>query len=502
MDLVTTSFRVGLMEDPEQIVAVSPNIVSGGGLAASPPDPNHCKLAVSLVDGLGNARAQRVAGDVTLDGTGRAVIGGRPVRFGVDNTPPTIQQTAGPMSWATVTSSTAPPTVFQFGVSDDAGLGPTPVDLVVTRTARADHGHGTDTGDPAGAPRSFCATAVHADGTLTFASMSSTSCATIPSTGAFKIPSHLNGSYRVTAWPRDRAGNSNNGIGGRGVLVDGTAPTIAGVTAPTAFTAWTSPAFGVDATDNLELPSTPAFVSVGYGGALTFLDDMPRSTTSLLDNAYPATFSGLRPASSFVRSIAFPAAGGLPGGRILASAAHVTVTDAAGNVATRSVQIPAGQVFASTLPRKPGDELADLQATTFRVEIASQTASNSVTISRRSNAGVPDVAYLHIRQVGSIQLASSNWNGPLAQLRLMKRVGTAPDGSPTYLARSWAGFLSGLEDDPDAGTRTATMSHTVRASALEETTVTTTATYQVILVGVTTTGDAMVFGPVSVTVVP
>ncbi|AHG90460.1 Ig domain protein group 2 domain protein [Gemmatirosa kalamazoonensis] len=467
-------------------------------------------VAISLVDALGNRRNQRVGsgvggGPLTINATGTAVSGNQFVSFGVDVAAPTVQQTAG-FTQNTVTTNGAPLT-FQFAGADETGFGLNPILVTVSRTARI-----SSTTTPVGnqpdvasnsslttsAPGTYCAISADAAGNLTFADTPGGTCAPIAVAGSITLPGNANGQYSITAQARDQAGNVSTSVT-RIVVVDAKAPFAGGISLPQVITGNQPANFTVAASDNLELGSVSA--SIGYTGTLN-LRYPPVAIGTAFDNVFTANNQAIAlTVPNFVRSIAFTSAAGAPGSPIIASEVSAIVADLANNTAVATVQIPRNNIAGTPQSFATGSVVSNLITFSLQAFTGNNAPGNAITISGGGTANTATSATIQTVQTGT----AGTFISPFQRIELYVNTGLGPNGAPTYqfIGSIPAGLV---QDNPAAfpGQRVITSSFTLTSA----TTPLIFApqggqnTYDVIAVGVSANGDALIAGPIQVNVIP
>ena len=503
VDRVTVQFFAGTSTNATTL-AGGTAITTGAQLAPSTSNTAN-NLAVRMVDALGNRRDQRVASGVggvplTINATGTSVSGNNFLSFGVDISAPTIAQTAG-FSTNTVTSNGAAQT-FQFAGSDETGFGLNPILVTVSRTARAANGNAADVASDnsatASAPSTWCATAADAGGNLTFATTAGGTCAPIAVAGGITIPAGLNGQYTINAQARDQAGNISTTLT-RIVLIDAKAPVAGGISLPQTLTGGQPSTFTVAASDNLELGSVAA--SIGYGGAINLR--YPESTIgSAFDTNFPANNQALAlTVPQFVRSVAFTNVAGTPGSPVVADQASAIVSDLANNTAVATVNIPRNNVAGTPQSFATGSTITNVITFTAAAFTGNNAPGNTITISGGATANQPTSATIQTVQTGTAGVFIS----PFQRIELYVNTGLGPNGAPTY--RFIGTIPAGLvQDNPAAfpGQRVITSSFTLTSSTSPFIVAPQGGqnSYQVIAVGVSANGDALVVGPITVNVIP
>jgi uncharacterized protein YjdB len=501
VDRVTTQFFAGS--------STSANTLAGGtaittGSQLSPnPSNTAFNLAVRMVDALGNARNQRVGTgtggvNLTIDATGTAVSGNNFVSFGVDIAPPTISQTAGQTANATVNTNANQ--TFQFAGSDETGFGTNPILITMSRTARSSTGGGNDTNSPTGAPSTYCATAIDAGGNVTFSDNAGGTCNPIATPGTVIIPAGLNGQYSITAQARDQAGNVSGTVN-RIILVDTKAPVIGGVGLPQTITGNAAATFPTSATDNLEIGAARG--EVDYAAVLAF--QFPEQT---LGTAFDNVFTGsINPINitipQFVRSITTTTGTTPNATRQPATNFRAVVLDVAGNLAFSNLPIPIGNLgnLSGTSPFVSANPVSNVTFFASNAVVGNNAPASTVTISGSGANNVPTTATINTYQLG----AQNVFISPFSRIELYVQV-PALAGAPTtyrFIGTVPAGLV---QDNPATApgqrqiqsifTLTPTTSPLIVAPTAG------TNTYNIVAVGITSNGDALVAAPVTVNVVP
>jgi hypothetical protein len=456
-----------------------------------------------MVDALGNARNQRVGTgtggvNLTIDATGTAVSGNNFVSFGVDIAPPTISQTAGQTANATVNTNANQ--TFQFAGSDETGFGTNPILITMSRTARSSTGGGNDTNSPTGAPSTYCATAIDAGGNVTFSDNAGGTCNPIATPGTVIIPAGLNGQYSITAQARDQAGNVSGTVN-RIILVDTKAPVIGGVGLPQTITGNAAATFPTSATDNLEIGAARG--EVDYAAVLAF--QFPEQT---LGTAFDNVFTGsINPINitipQFVRSITTTTGTTPNATRQPATNFRAVVLDVAGNLAFSNLPIPIGNLgnLSGTSPFVSANPVSNVTFFASNAVVGNNAPASTVTISGSGANNVPTTATINTYQLG----AQNVFISPFSRIELYVQV-PALAGAPTtyrFIGTVPAGLV---QDNPATApgqrqiqsifTLTPTTSPLIVAPTAG------TNTYNIVAVGITSNGDALVAAPVTVNVVP
>ncbi|WP_148306074.1 FG-GAP repeat domain-containing protein [Gemmatirosa kalamazoonensis] len=498
---VATQFFAGAAASVAALTSGTP-VKTGADLAPNGSNTAY-NLAATFTDALGNARSQRVAsgaggGQLAIGAGGTSVSGGQPVSFGVDVAAPTLAQTSG-FAQNTVTSSLAAQS-FAFAGADDQGFGVNPILVTVTRTARI-----ASTTNPVGGqpdvpsnhsyaafwPSTYCAVAVDAHGALVF-DYGYYGCQPIAVAGSVRIPAGLQGQYQITAQARDMAGNLSPAIK-RTLVIDATAPFVAGLTMPAAIAGGGSATFYTSASDNLELGWVSG--AVGYAGtpyALQYPD-------AILGTAFDAIFGASSTSipvvvPRFVRSIATMTGTGAQSAPAAASTFTAFVTDVVYNTQSLSIVMPSGIVIGAPVPITTPNPVTNLQ--TFVVHT---TNDASPTISAGATAGVPTTISARVEQTGPY----GQFVSPFERIEIWVRTGTAPNGQALH--RLVGTVLPGAVTDRAVnGDRLVATELPIAVGSPDIAAPTGggSRTYDLLAIGVTVAGDAIVAGYTTVTVVP
>jgi hypothetical protein len=321
-----------------------------------------------------------------------------------------------------------------------------------------------------------------------------------------------NGQYRVRIFVRDQAGNASDTLS-RSAVIDNTNPAVGGVSIPQTINGNQPATFTTSATDNLELAR--AYGQVAYGvapiagyGAGTFEFAFPESATNL-GTAFDRVFTASAPAinitiAQFVRSVLFtnqgtgivPATTGTLASSLVAVAEDLVARQGANRAFIPAANI--NQAGGLTTFNNNGTTPNSINTFVFDVTDANQGGnfSTASTITLGNAGNTPTSLTFRIRQSGGlnvftspfqrIELFASQLGGPA----VYQRIGTLPNGfvtdDPAATARTITAQLPGF-------TFPARFTNSVLATG-------TTIQYNVIAVGISSSGDAVVSQPVIVTI--
>jgi uncharacterized protein YjdB len=518
VDRVSTTFLAALNANltsltTANVFAGGTAFANGGTLAAANSNTAYSAIA-RFVDVLGNARNQLVQNAPTVV-NGQVTAAGTALTFGVDLSAPTISvANATDINGVVVNASNqgSANNSVSLSYSDDIGFGALPIQILGTRQARPGE-------DPTAAVRTYCFTGV-TGGAATFNALSTTetglACAFVSVAGqsAIQLSNTLTGQYELTIRTRDQAGNlSANAVVTR--YVDVIAPTVQGISLPQTLTGNAPAQFTTGATDNLELgqaygqvgyAAAPATLGTGnftiaYTQSLTQLGSPFGAITASVNNSIPINVP------SFIRSVTFTN-GGVPGAVSTANLAQTVtavVTDAAlapnaqANQGATTLAIPAGNIaqtnFGATIFATGNQTSAvnnfalsfNTNSTAFPTQLSLGGTTNAPTSGTFSVATQGQVNAF-INPFVRVELYYSQAGGPA----VYQFLGTAPVGIVTDVP---ANFATGR-------TITSNFVFTPLGSLLARgVTSTTSLTYNVIAVGITANGDALVSTPTQVTII-
>jgi uncharacterized protein YjdB len=520
VDRVTTSYFAQLVANLASLTAA--NVFTGGtqfsnGSQLAAANQNTAYAAIArFVDVLGNARNQLVEqGTITLTAQGQIAASGTPITFGVDLSAPTLSvPNAGTINGVIVNAAnqaTAPASI-SLAYSDDIGFGATPIDIQGTRRAR-----GSGNGTPTAAVSIYCFNGITA-GAATFSTTAATSCpfVAVAGTNAIAVSSALTGQYEFTIRTRDQAGNlSSTAVVTR--YVDITAPTVQGISLPQTLTGNAAAQFTTGATDNLELGQ--AYAQVGYGAAPAGFGTGPFQiayTQSLTQLGAPfgdisASVNNSIPLNvpSFIRSVTFTAAGGVPqtpSAANLAQSIVAVVTDAAlapaapANQGTATLAIPAGNIaqggFGATI-FDTGNQTSDING--FSLSFSNGAAAFPAQISLGGTANAPTTGTFSVTTTGQVNA----FINPFVRVELYYLQVNSP-AVYQFLGTAPVGIVTDDVTAPAATGRAITSNFVftpVGTPLARGVTSTTSVAYNVIAVGITANGDALVSNPFTVTVI-
>jgi uncharacterized protein YjdB len=523
VDRVTTTFFAQLISNLSSLTAA--NVFNGGtqfsnGSQLAAANQNTAYAAIArFVDVLGNARNQLVEqGPIALDANGQIATVGVPVTFGVDLSAPTISNpNASTINGVVVNAANqnVAANSLQLAYSDDIGFGATPIQILGQRQARA--------GDnPANGVSTYCFTGVDNAGNATFNANSTAqtgvACGfvSIAGTAAIGLTNALTGQYEFRIRTRDQAGNQSSEINVTR-YVDVIAPTVQGVSLPQTLTGNAPVQFTTAASDNLELGQ--AFPQIVYGGApagfgagsfqiaytqsLTQLGSPFGTISASINNSIPLTVP------SFIRSVTFAnGAGAGPGPTTaanLAQAVIAVVSDAAiapgfpANQGTQTLQIPAGNINQTNFNGQvftTGNQTS--QVNSFGLQFTNNAAAFPNQLSLGATANAPTTGTFSVATQGQVnafinpfvrvELYYSQVGGPA----IYQFLGTAP-----------VGIVTDVPANGGTGrTITSNFVFTPVGTALARgVTANQSVAYNVVAVGITANGDALVSAPVTVTIV-
>jgi hypothetical protein len=520
---VTTTFAAQLIANVASVTAS--NIFTGGTtfttgsqLAAAPNNQAYAAVA-RFVDVLGNGRTQLIQqGPIALSATtGQITAVGLPVTFGVDLADPilTITNASSIDSVVNAANQAVANNNIAIAFQDAIGFGATPLTVLGQRMVRNPDASSTT------APSTYCLTAVDAGGNLTFATASTatTGACTAVAVGNVStliVNKALNGQYTFDITTRDQAGNVSPTVRVN-EYIDTTLPGVGATNLPQVLSGNGAVTFTTAASDNLELgsayPQVAYSANAAYGTGAFTLSYASQSITQLgraFDNVFTAVNSSINlTIPSFLRSVTFTAAGGAPApvtAGNLAQSLIPVVTDAAivpgfqANQASGIVPIPPvniAQVGFGATTFDTGNQTSDINAFTFSFANGSAGFANQLSLGGTTNAPTS----------GTFTIASSGQLGafinPFARVELWySQVG----GAAVYqrLSTVTTGLTTDNPATPATGrtitsTNTFTAIGTPLAAGVNST---TNVQYNVVAVGITAAGDALVSAPVTVTIIP
>jgi hypothetical protein len=527
VDRVTTTFFAQLVANLSSLTAA--NVFTGGtqfnnGSQLAAANSNEAYAAIArFTDVLGNARNQLIQqGPIALDANGQIATVGTPVTFGVDLSAPTISNpNASTINGVVVNAANqgSAANSISLSYSDDIGFGATPIQILGQRQARAND-------NPANAVSTYCFTGVDAGGNATFNAQSTAqtgnACGfvSIAGTAAINLTNTVTGQYDFRIRTRDQAGNQSAEINVTR-YVDVIAPTVQGISLPQTLTGNAPAQFTTGATDNLELGQ--AYPQIGYAAApaafgtgtfqiaytqsLTQLGSPFGTITASTNSSIPLTVP------SFIRSVTFttPAGGvNVPGAVSAANLAQsvlAVVTDAAlapaapANQGTTTLAIPAGNIaqtnFGATI-FDTGNQTSDVNG--FTLSFANNAAAFPGQLSLGATANAPTTGTFSVTTQGQInafinpfvrvELYYAQVGGPA----IYQFLGTAPVGIVQDNTAAFAPPLGRVITSNFVFTPVGTaLARGVNAN--------TSVAFNVIAVGITSNGDALVSAPVQVTVI-
>ncbi|MDF1503102.1 Ig-like domain-containing protein [Roseisolibacter sp. H3M3-2] len=524
VDRVTTTFFAQLNANLSSLTAANvfnggTQFSNGGQLAAANQNTAYSAIA-RYVDVLGNARNQLVQqGAIGVDATtGQIATAGTPLTFGVDLSAPTLTvSNASTINGVVVNAANAGSVPFQINLaySDDIGFGSQPIEIRGTRQAR-----GSGNGTPTASVSTYCFTEVIGGGAV-FTTDNTTvtgACDFIPVAGlsTLSLTTGLTGQYEFTIRTRDQAGNlSTTATVTR--YVDITPPTVQGISLPQTLTGNAPAQFTTGATDNLELGQ--AYAQIGYGaapagfGAGTFQIAYTQSLTQLGSPFGTITASVNNSIAinvpSFIRSVTFTDAGTsaptVPGQGNLASSILAVVTDAAlapaapANQGTATLAIPAGNVSQTGFNGQifdTGNQTSDVNG--FGLVFFNNAAAYPNQISLGNTANAPTSGTFQV----NLQGQANAFINPFVRVELYY----AQVGGPAvyqFLGTAPIGFVTDVPANGGTGrTIQSNFVFTPLGSLLARgVTSSTSIQYNVIAVGITANGDALVAQPVQVTII-
>lgn len=522
VDRVTTTYFAQLIANLSSLSAA--NVFTGGTqfsngsqLAAVNFSDNRGYAAIArFTDVLGNSRNQLVEqGAIALDGNGQIQTRGTNVSFGVDLSAPTLQipnlSTINGVVVNAANQGTAPSTITLAGAySDDVGFGGTPIQILGQQQRRSAE-------NPAAGVSTYCLQSVDAAGNMTFNANSTAqtglSCGFIsiqgvPSLNLATIAPVVTGQYDFRIRTRDQAGNLSTEANVTR-YVDLIAPVVGGVSLPQTLTGNAPAAFTTAATDNLELGSAypqitysaaPAGFGAGqfqlaYTQALTQLGSPFGTVTASVNNSIPLTVP------SFIRSVTFTTAGvpQVPTAANLAQVVVSVVADAAGNQGVTQVPIPGANIsqtgFTGTI-FDTGNQTSDING--FALTFANNAVAFPNQLSLGNTTNAPTTGTFSVATTGQVNafinpfVRVELWYSQVGGPAVYQFLGTAPVGIVTDVPANGATgrtITSNFVFSP-VGTALATG---VNAN--------TSVQYNVVAVGITASGDALVSQPVTITVI-
>jgi hypothetical protein len=291
---------------------------------------------------------------------------------------------------------------------------------------------------------------------------------------------------------------------------------VGGVSLPQTLTGNAPAQFTTAATDNLELGQ--AYPQIGYAAApaafgtgafqiaytqsLTQLGSPFGTITASINNSIPLTVP------SFIRSVTFTAAGNAPGAVSAANLAQqvlAVVTDAAlapaapANQGSQALAIPAGNIaqtnFGATI-FDTNNQTSDING--FAVSFANNAAAFPGQLSLGGTTNAPTTGTFSVATQGQVNA----FINPFVRVELYY----AQVGGPAvyqFLGTAPVGIVTDVPANGATGrTITSNFVFTPVGTALARgVTATTSVAYNVIAVGITANGDALVSAPVQVTVI-
>ena len=338
----------------------------------------------------------------------------------------------------------------------------------------------------------------------------------VAGTSAILLSNTLTGQYDLTIRTRDQAGNLSSTVNVTR-YVDIVAPTVQGISLPQTLTGNAPATFTTGASDNLELGQAYAQIQYGaapsaafgtgpfaisYTRALTQLGSPFGTITASVNGTIPLTVS------SFIRSVTYAnGANNAPTASTLAQQVVATVTDAAltplgqPNQASQGIVIPPGNIAQSgftTTVFATGNQTS--QVNSFALSFSNSAAAFPGQVSLGGTSNAPTSGTFSVSTQGQlnafinpfvrVELYYSQANGPA----VYQFLGTAPVGIVTDNTTAFAPPLGRIITSNFVFTPLGT----ALAGGVNST---TSVQYNVIAVGITAAGDALVSAPVQVTVI-
>ena len=408
------------------------------------------------------------------DALGNCNTTGTVTQFGVDLTPPTLTQTGGVKDGDIYSIATGAPTNVSFSVFDPIGAGG------VSGSGTSANGILVkDQGlKPNGIPGSKTDCPV---GVATGSGNAVTCSAGVPEPNTFNLPAAAtaDGEYAMTVQALDQAGNTSAAVNIK-YYIDLTVPTIPsqGSTIPNPIT--TGTAFsGFSATDNMD-------VKAGYGSLVYAAGTFAESGTAApagaaFDNVLTQQSVVGVTLSTFYRSLtnAVGTAGTLP------TVLNINVSDVAGNLSGTPLAqtLPGANIFGGTIPALNTGSNA---ITAFAIDSTKPSPATDIS-------GKPFTFYVNATP------ASDQTGNPLSQVCFFWQ----PTSTNQFGSGAAAGDLVKIGCTPGAGTVGVgatrrffyTFTWTPPASFAP-----TPLSFQVFAVGNTSSLDAIISAPVTVTV--
>ena len=471
--------------------------VSGASLPAANTNTFYA-AAARFVDVLGNARNQVVTqGANTLNAAGQLTGQGTSLSFGIDLTRPTLT-TTGVDSIVNIANQGVAQNNIAAQYQDDIGFGATPLLVSGTRQVRVPDQPST------AAPQTFCFTGLAA-GVATFSTTASTTCnfVAVAGTSTITIPNTANGQYSFAIVARDQAGNASDTARVRR-YVDVQLPTPGSISLPQVEAGNAAVTFTTSASDNLELgtayPQVAYQPAAAYGTGPFMLSYASQSLVRLgtaFDNVFTAVNNSIAlTIPSFMRSVTFATAAGAPGAvseANFAQALVAVVTDAAlapgfqANQTITTIGIPAGNIprqsFSPTI-FATGNQTSQINGFTLTTSSATVALNRSVTFTVATAGQIG----AFINPFARVEL----WYSQVGAAAVYQRLAVVPSGLTTD--NTAVGATVGRVIN-------SALTFTPTGSPLEGgVTNTTGVQYNIIAVGVTAMGDALVSAPVQVTV--
>jgi uncharacterized protein YjdB len=492
---------------------------NGGTLAAANSNTAYSAIA-RFVDVLGNARNQLVQQGAITVVNGQVTAGGTAVTFGVDLSAPTLSiANNADINGVVVNASNqaSANNTISLAYSDDIGFGAFPIQILGTRQARGTINGVTDS--PTAAVTTYCFTGAAA-GVATFAATSTAdtgACTFVSVAGGSTITlsNTATGQYELQIRTRDQAGNLSS-VQTVTRYVDVIAPTVQGISLPQTLTGNAPAQFTTGATDNLELgqaygqigyAAAPATLGTGnftiaYTQTLTQLGSPFGAITASVNNSIAINVP------SFIRSVTFANAAGLPGAVSTANLAQTVtavVTDAAlaanaqANQGSTTLAIPAGNIaqtnFSATI-FDTGNQTSDVNGFALTFNNNSTAFPTSISLGGTTNA--PTSGTFSVTTQGQV----SAFINPFVRVELYY---AQADGPAIYqfLGTAPVGIVTDLPAGGNAGRSitsnfTFTPLGTLLARGVSST---TSVAYNIIAVGITANGDALVSSRAQVTII-
>ncbi|GLC26314.1 beta strand repeat-containing protein [Roseisolibacter agri] len=522
VDRVTTTYFAQLIANLSSLTAA--NVFTGGtqfsnGSQLAAANQNTAYAAIArFTDVLGNSRNQLVEqGAITLDANGQIAAQGTPVTFGVDLSAPTISvPNASTINGVVVNAAnqgTAPNSI-SLAYSDDIGFGATPIQVLGTQMRRANE-------NPANGVSTYCFTGVDGAGNAVFNTQSTAqtglACGfvSIAGTAAINLSNTATGQYDFRIRTRDQAGNQSTEVNVTR-YVDIIQPVVGGVSLPQTLTGNAPATFTTAATDNLELGSGYAQIAyaanaaygtgnfqISYTQSRVTLGSPFGTITASVNNSIALNVP------SFIRSVTF-ATGGVPAAvstANLAQAIVAVVDDAAGNQGSQSVNIPQANISLANFGTgaaagtganifDTGNQTSDING--FALTFANNAAAFPNQLSLGATTNAPTTGTFSVTTTGQVNA----FINPFVRVELYyAQVG----GQATYqfLGTAPVGIVTDVPANGATGrTITSNFVFTPVGTALARgVTANTSVQYNVIAVGITANGDALVSAPVTVTVI-